>query len=362
MHDFAVALNALDPSASDLILDLGTGSGWTSEWLARVNLRVVSMDIALDMLKIGQARCGDRNVGFAAGDFEALPFRSGSFDRALCLNALHHAPKPGQALREIARVLNDRGLLVLIEPGHGHAQRDTSQAAMSEFGVLEQDLEATMLMACATRRVCTLTVRPLLQSGEMTSRWTASMATWTRTIALGGDASPGRAERNAPDCRGAAVRGRHVDVDLPRADAPHRRACAGVRGQSATPAAPRSVRESICRQRSATARRRLRWTSQYSQCRKPHVARRQPGGPGAPRRAAAGRRAAVAGEGSPSHTSATRRSTRRPLRRPGRSPAARRERAALLEVRSRRRGSHVVRDEGSTALVVAIQAGGSPPG
>ena len=185
MHDFAVSLNALDPSASDLILDLGTGSGWTSEWLARLNLRLVSIDIALDMLKIGQARCAGRNVGFAAGDFEALPFRSGSFDRALCLNALHHVPKPAQALREIARVLNDRGRLVLIEPGHGHAQRDTSQAAMSEFGVLEQDLEATMLMRlCHEAGFSHVTVRPLsYMSGEIdltldeVSKWRA----WTRT-------------------------------------------------------------------------------------------------------------------------------------------------------------------------------------
>jgi len=137
------------------------------------------------MLKVAQTRCKGRNVELAAGDFEALPFRSGSFDRALCLNALHHAPKPGQALREIARVLNDRGLLVLIEPGHGHAKRNTSQAAMSEFGVLEQDLEATMLMRlCHEAGFSHVTVRPLsYMSGEIDltldelSKW----RTWTRT-------------------------------------------------------------------------------------------------------------------------------------------------------------------------------------
>jgi SAM-dependent methyltransferase len=185
MHDFAVAVNALDPAPSHLILDLGSGSGWTSEWLARLNLHIVSIDIALQMLKVGQARCRGRTVGFVAGDFEALPFRSGSFDRALCLNALHHVPKPAQALREIARVLGEHGQLVLIEPGHGHANRETSQTAMRDFGVLEQDLEATMLMRlCREAGFLHVTVRPLsYMSGEIdltfdeVSRW----RTWTRT-------------------------------------------------------------------------------------------------------------------------------------------------------------------------------------
>lgn len=185
MHDFAVALNALDPAVTDLILDLGSGPGWTSEWLARLNLRVVSTDIAVDMLKVGHARCLGWNVGFAAGDFEALPFRSGSFDRALCLNALHHVPKPAQALREIARVLNDSGRLVLVEPGDGHATRRTSQQAMSELGVLEQDLEATMLMRlCHEAGFSHVTVRPLsYMSGEieLTLEELSNWRTWTRT-------------------------------------------------------------------------------------------------------------------------------------------------------------------------------------
>jgi hypothetical protein len=150
-----------------------------------LNLHVVSIDIALEMLKVGQARCGGRSVGFVAGDVETLPFRSGSFDRALCLNALHHVPNPAQALREIARVLGEHGQLVLIEPGHGHADRETSQTAMRDFGVLEQDLEATMLMRlCREAGFLHVTVRPLsYMSGEIdltfdeVSRW----RTWTRT-------------------------------------------------------------------------------------------------------------------------------------------------------------------------------------
>ena len=185
IHDFAVALNALDAAANHLILDLGTGSCWTSEWLSRLNLRVVSVDIALDMLKVGHARCRGRTAGLVAGDLEALPFAAGTFDRAVCLNALHHVPQPAVALREVARVLNDEGRIVLIEPGRGHAQRATSQAAATDFGVLEQELEVPLLMElCRDAGFPSVTVRPLsYMSGEIEltldelSKWRA----WTQT-------------------------------------------------------------------------------------------------------------------------------------------------------------------------------------
>ena len=36
---------------------------------------------------------------------KALPFRSGTFDKAVCFSALHHVPNMARALTEIARVL-----------------------------------------------------------------------------------------------------------------------------------------------------------------------------------------------------------------------------------------------------------------
>lgn len=185
MHDFAVALDALDASRSQRILDLGAGACWTSEWLARLNLRVTAVDIAVDMLRVGRARIAGTTASQSAGDLEALPFQDASFDRAMCLNALHHVPDPRQALREAARVLREGGRLVLIEPGQGHAERATSRVAMEEFGVLEQDLEATELMRmCHDAGFAKVTIRPLsyatgeiaLTLGELT-KWRA----WTRT-------------------------------------------------------------------------------------------------------------------------------------------------------------------------------------
>ena len=162
MHDFSVAVTALNLSPGHRVLDLGVGSCWTTEWLARLNVDVVATDIAVDMLLVGRERVGDLGAGLVTGDLEALPFAAQSFDRALCMNALHHIPDPRLALREIARVLTPSGRLVLIEPGQGHADREASQHATREFGVLEQELEATHLMQlCADAGFARVVVRPL---------------------------------------------------------------------------------------------------------------------------------------------------------------------------------------------------------
>lgn len=139
IQDFAVVLRALAPSPSDLILDLGAGACWCTDWLRRLNLRVVSVDLALDMLRVGQSRLGSGGR-LVAGDMEHLPFASASFDRACCLNALHHVPSIPTALAEICRVLVPGGKAVFVEPGIGHAASPDAVAAMRDLGVLEQDI------------------------------------------------------------------------------------------------------------------------------------------------------------------------------------------------------------------------------
>jgi SAM-dependent methyltransferase len=186
MHDFAVAVSALDATPNHRILDLGAGSCWTAEWLSRLNLRVTAIDIAFDMLRVGRGRVAGLTTSLVGADLEQLPFRDRSFDRALCLNALHHLPRPADALREISRVLDDNGRLVLVEPGSGHASADTSREAVRAYGVLEQELEATKLMAlCRAAGFATVVVRPLsYMTGEIEltldelSRWRS----WTRTM------------------------------------------------------------------------------------------------------------------------------------------------------------------------------------
>jgi ubiquinone/menaquinone biosynthesis C-methylase UbiE len=141
LHDFSVAMLSLCPSPSDLILDLGAGGCWCSDLLARLNRRSVAVDIAVEMLRVGRSRqINGRTIQAAAGDFEALPFRTGVFDKAICLNAIHHVPDIPKALREIARVLRPDGVAFFSEPGRGHSEERWSTAAMRDYGVLEQDI------------------------------------------------------------------------------------------------------------------------------------------------------------------------------------------------------------------------------
>jgi SAM-dependent methyltransferase len=148
LNDFVVALWLLQPSAEDRILDLGAGGGWCSDVLRRMNRRSFAVDISHDMLRVARTRPSPTPIPATAGDLEHLPFADGSFDKAICLSALHHVPKMDVAIREVYRVLNDRDVAVFSEPGAGHADKPWSVAATRDFGVLEQEvlIEPTIQM------------------------------------------------------------------------------------------------------------------------------------------------------------------------------------------------------------------------
>ena len=139
LMDFAVLLRVLVPTPSDVVLDLGAGSCWVSDWLRRCGVGTVAVDISLDMLRLGATRLGSTR-GLAVGDMERLPFADNSFRKACCLNAFHHVPNTVDALREIKRVMAPDGVVFFSEPGLGHAANPTSIAASSNYGVLEQEI------------------------------------------------------------------------------------------------------------------------------------------------------------------------------------------------------------------------------
>ncbi len=161
IHDFAVAITFLALEPGERVLDLGAGPCWVSEWLQRLNVETVSVDIAVEMLRVGRERLPGKPL-VVGGDLEHLPFRRESFHKAVCLNAFHHLPDMPSGLSEIHRVLKPGGAVVFSEPGRGHAGASTSTRATGEFGVTEQDILVTQFLeACTAAGFASARIKPM---------------------------------------------------------------------------------------------------------------------------------------------------------------------------------------------------------
>ncbi|WP_066417599.1 class I SAM-dependent methyltransferase [Halorubrum aethiopicum] len=99
----------------DRLLDVGGGSGRAAAALTGPEVTVV--DASLGMLRRAREA---RGLSAVAGDAGRLPFRDGSVDAAMVVDAFHHLPDRQAALREVARALAPGGVLVVREfdPAH----------------------------------------------------------------------------------------------------------------------------------------------------------------------------------------------------------------------------------------------------
>jgi SAM-dependent methyltransferase len=100
------AVRRLNPRPGERILDLSTGTGWTSRVVARRGATVTGADIAEDLLKAarGTAAAEALPIDYQLGDAEALPFETGSFDAVVSTFGIMFASRPEAAASELARV------------------------------------------------------------------------------------------------------------------------------------------------------------------------------------------------------------------------------------------------------------------
>lgn len=114
--------NALGPKKGDRVLDAGCGEGFYGMVLASAsNARVVEFDYDRELIKKARAwLSGLENVSFRQGSVLKLPFKANSFDKAVLSEVLEHVPDDKKALREIARVLKPRGIVVITVPNKNY--------------------------------------------------------------------------------------------------------------------------------------------------------------------------------------------------------------------------------------------------
>jgi ubiquinone/menaquinone biosynthesis C-methylase UbiE len=114
-------LNYMTIKESDRVLDLGTGNGYLAFPIASCypDASVIGLDIIEDTLIRNNERAlqqGISNLKFVTYDGINFPFEDKSFDVVVSRYALHHFPDIENAFREISRVLNKGGRLLVSDP------------------------------------------------------------------------------------------------------------------------------------------------------------------------------------------------------------------------------------------------------
>ena len=151
--DFAnIAVTLALPSGSH-ILDVGCGSGWLSEYFARLGYVVKGIDISADLIQMSEERVARVPYGadhetplrctFAVHDIEAEPLAE-KFDAILCYDSLHHFEDERAVVNHLAAMLDVGGLLFILEgerPAAGSSSETELVEVMAEFGTLESPFD-----------------------------------------------------------------------------------------------------------------------------------------------------------------------------------------------------------------------------
>jgi SAM-dependent methyltransferase len=105
----------LAPKPDERILDLATGTGWTSRAAARRGARVIGVDIASDLVVDARerAKAEGLDIEYRIADAEKLPFADGEFDAVISTCGIMFASRPHAAAAEVARVTRKAGRLAL---------------------------------------------------------------------------------------------------------------------------------------------------------------------------------------------------------------------------------------------------------
>ncbi len=96
------------------VLDVACGFGGQLALLRRDGREGWGLDASMPLLRHCRTRFAiDGGAPMVCAAAEALPFRSGSFDRIVCQGSLDHFARPRTFMREVARVLKPDGLAII---------------------------------------------------------------------------------------------------------------------------------------------------------------------------------------------------------------------------------------------------------
>jgi len=141
LRRFANVAPLLELQKGHVVLDMGVGYAWTTEWLMKIGVEPIGIDICRTYMDVGIKRMGAKRPHLVVGDVEFLPIRDQAVDAVLCYDAFHHVPDRKKAMACFFAALKPMGKVVLAEPNGRHEHAEISKQVMKKYGILEKGME-----------------------------------------------------------------------------------------------------------------------------------------------------------------------------------------------------------------------------
>jgi 2-polyprenyl-3-methyl-5-hydroxy-6-metoxy-1,4-benzoquinol methylase len=110
------AVAKLLPGTSLRVLDIACGSGFGSDFIARLGNIVVGGDLSKETIEDCKARFQRTNIEFEVIDGTAIPFSDETFDAVISFETIEHTTDYQKMLNEFKRVVKKEGLIILSTP------------------------------------------------------------------------------------------------------------------------------------------------------------------------------------------------------------------------------------------------------
>lgn len=132
------------------IIDLGCGTGWSSNLFALSGHEVLGVDLSKDAIKEAKKKFKRPNLRYKALDYEEL-HKTGTFDVAIFIDSLHHADDEVKVLKSVKQILDKGGICIVCEPGKGHSTSPDALEAIKLYGVNERDMPPKAIRSAAKK-------------------------------------------------------------------------------------------------------------------------------------------------------------------------------------------------------------------
>lgn len=119
-----------------IILDIACGEGYGCEILSKLSKKVYGVDLSKETIDCAKSKYTRQNLTFIVGDVTSIPIEDNSVDIVVSFETIEHHSQHIEMMREIKRVLNKEGFLIISSPDKGFYERNLPDSR-NEFHVKE---------------------------------------------------------------------------------------------------------------------------------------------------------------------------------------------------------------------------------